>query len=193
MQWLLEVDASPTVGTATQICFCVLSVGDSLSCTYSISFHVIVIMLCFLKFSCTYFITSHVFVIMLYLVVPILSASMSFLLCYVSFHHASVLVQSTVCLSVQCIYCLCYYKCHVCSCMCAKGWQWLRIIGCRKNAISEGYSIINMFTCFPHSLLPGLLGSFCYPQHYAFELLHSFTSPFHGYLSHDMACSYDDV
>jgi hypothetical protein len=81
MQWLLEVDASPTVGTAVQICFCALSVGDSLSCTYSISFHVVVIMLCFLKFSCTYFITSHVFVIMLYLVVPILSASMSFLLC----------------------------------------------------------------------------------------------------------------
>jgi hypothetical protein len=41
---------------------------------------------------------------MLYLVVPILSASMSFLLCYVSFYHASVPMQSTVSLSVQCIY-----------------------------------------------------------------------------------------
>jgi hypothetical protein len=61
-------------------------------------------MLCFLMFSCTYFITSHVFIIMLYLVVPVLSASMSFLLCYVSFHHASVPVQSNVCLFVQCIY-----------------------------------------------------------------------------------------
>jgi hypothetical protein len=164
-------------------------------------------MLCFLMFSCTYFITSHVFVIMLYLVVPILSASMSFLLCYIFFHHASVPVQSTMFSSIMLLspckvlfvvramylLCLCYYKCHVCSGTCAEGWQWLRIIGCRKNAISEGYSIIDMFTCFPHSLLPGLLGSFCYLHLYAFELLHSFTPSFHGYLGHDMACSYDDV
>jgi hypothetical protein len=47
-----------------------------LSCLYTISRCVM--------FGCTYFITSRVFVVMLYLVVPTLSASVSFLLCYVS-------------------------------------------------------------------------------------------------------------